>query len=82
MKSLIVCGKPDCTDFLRTKAQLEDFQIEFEFVNILDDALAAATAQRIASTTSSPVVVFPDKSWLVEPSNNELEAQLRKQQLL
>ena len=76
MSSLIVYGKPDCTDFLRSKTFLDESGISFEFHDIISDAAAAAAAQRISGGSSSPVIVFEDGYFQVEPSDSELATRL------
>ena len=82
MKKLVVYGQPECTDYLRTRDQLNQLGVEFDFVDILEDKEAADRAETLASTKSSPVVVFPDETWLVEPSNEALETMLTEKNIL
>ena len=76
MSSLTIYGKSDCTDFLRSKSLLDRFEIPFRFHDIISDAAAAATAQRISGSSSSPVIVFEDGTFQVEPSDSELATRL------
>ena len=76
MNPLTIYAKPDCVDFLRSKALLESFEVPFEFHDIIGDAVAAATAERISGGSSSPVIVFDDGSFQVEPTDAELAFKL------
>ncbi|MET0994848.1 MAG: glutaredoxin domain-containing protein [Mycobacterium sp.] len=76
MSSLTIYGKSDCKDFLRSKALLDGFEVPFRFHDIISDVAAAATAQRISGSSSSPVIVFEDGTFQVEPSDPELAARL------
>ncbi len=79
METLEIFGKPDCVDFNRSKALLDGFEVPFTFHDILTDPDAAAEALRISGGPSSPVIVFPDGSFQVEPSNADLAAKLGRE---
>lgn len=76
MTAIIVYGKPDCVDFLRSKTLLDRFAIPFEFHDIQSSAAAAVIAEEISGGSSSPVLVFPDGSFQVEPSYEQLAVKL------
>ena len=83
MRSVITMYGADwCGDCRRTKAQLTDLGVEFEFLDTAahDDYREKAIA--ISGSQSIPVVVFADGDFLVEPSNDEVEAKLRSLGLL
>lgn len=62
-------GADWCGDCIRSKRQLTELGIEFIYLDVEhDDALRDAALQ-ISGVQSIPVVVFPDSSYLVEPSN-------------
>ncbi|GEK80298.1 mycoredoxin [Agrococcus baldri] len=69
-------GADWCRDCRRTKAQLDGLGIAYEYIDVEHDDAAAAEAKRISGRMSIPVVVFPDGSHQVEPSNAEVEAKL------
>jgi mycoredoxin len=50
--------------------------IGFVFCDIHADEAAAATSLDVSGTTASPVLVFDDGSYLVEPSDAELARKL------
>ena len=73
---ITVYGKPECTDWARSRAVLESLKVGYEFHDILDDADAAAIAEEISGGVASPVIVFTDGTFVVEPSDEELISKL------
>jgi mycoredoxin len=71
-----------CRDCVRTKTQLDGLGVGYDYVDVEADAAAADAAQRISGRTSIPVVVYPDGSHHVEPTNPEVETKLRELGLL
>lgn len=65
-----------CRDCLRTEALLNDLGVNWAKVDIDASAEAAAKAQSISGRTNIPVVVFPDGSHLVEPSDAAVREKL------
>ncbi|MDA1361020.1 glutaredoxin domain-containing protein [Glycomyces luteolus] len=80
--ALRVYGAEWCGDCRRTKRQLEGLAVGFDYVDLEADPAAADEARRISGRTNIPVVVYPDGSHQVEPSNAEVEAKLRELSLL
>lgn len=76
MDTLIVYGKPECVDFLRSKALLDRLGVEFEWHDILASAEDADRAREISGGASSPVIVFADGTHQVEPSDVDLSVKL------
>ncbi len=77
-----VYGADWCRDCRRTKRQLEGLAVDFAYIDVEHDDAAAQRAQEIAGRMNIPVVVFPDGSHQVEPSNDDVEAKLRELSLL
>ena len=75
-QSIVVFGKPECPDFQRSQAVLEGHGVAFQFRDIASDPVAALAALQITGESKSPVVVFPDGSYVVEPSDEALRAFL------
>ncbi|MBK5237754.1 MAG: glutaredoxin family protein [Actinomycetales bacterium] len=75
-RQITVYAKSDCTDFLRSQEVFRKHSIDFTFVNVLESAEAAERAQHISGGPSTPVIVFPDGSFQVEPTDPELEAKI------
>lgn len=72
-----VYGADWCGDCRRTKAQLTALGVTYEYLDVEYDDALRDEAIAIAGRQSIPVVVLPDGSHLVEPSNPDLEARLR-----
>ena len=70
-------GADWCSDCRRTKQQFSDLKIDFSYIDVEVDALAASKAQAISGRMRIPVVVYPDGTHHVEPSNHEVEQKLR-----
>lgn len=74
---LIMYGADWCKDCLRTKRYLDELGIDYEYLDVTADAALADTARQISGRTNIPVVVYPDGSHQVEPTNADVEAKLR-----
>lgn len=75
-------GAQWCIDCRRTKKQLDDLGIDYEYVDLDADPAAADVAREISGRTQIPVVVYPDSSHHVEPSNADVHAKLRELDLV
>ena len=75
-------GADWCSDCRRTKAQLDQLGVAYDYVDLHADPSAADVAREITGRTNIPVVVYPDSSHHVEPSNADVEAKLRELALL
>lgn len=71
-------GADWCRDCRRTKAQLDGLGVAFEYIDLERDEAAVEEAKRISGRMNIPVVVFPDGTHQVEPSNADVEAKLRE----
>lgn len=69
-------------DYRRTKQQLIELDVGVDLFDVEADADAAATARRISGQSKIPVVVYPDGTHQVEPSNPEVETKLRELSIL
>ncbi|BDZ47229.1 NrdH-redoxin [Naasia aerilata] len=75
-KTIVMFGADWCGDCRRSKALLDAEGIEYDYVDTEAVEDAADRARAISGRTNIPVIVFPDGSHLVEPSNAELRAKL------
>ena len=66
---------PDCT---RTKRALDAAGVAYVYRDLVAEPEAAAEAESISGRKNIPVVVLPDGVILVEPSDPELLAALRR----
>ena len=72
-----------CGDCFRTKRFLDKHGIGYDQIDITDDEKARRHVQEINGGYSSvPTIVFPSSRVVVEPSNRELELELRSEGLL
>ncbi len=69
-------GADWCGDCRRTKRQLDDLGVEYRYLDIEHDDALRERAIAISGVQSIPVVVFPDGTHLVEPSNPAMLAKL------
>ena len=74
---VIVYGAGWCPDCKRAKKLLGQYQIPYEWIDIDLKPEAKARAEEISKgDLRTPIVQFPDKSALVEPSHAELKIKL------
>lgn len=80
--TLTMFGADWCGDCRRTKAQLDGLGVAYEYVDLNAKPEAADIAREISGRTNIPVVVYPDASHHVEPSNADVESKLRELSLI
>ena len=72
-KNIIMYGTPFCGDTIRAKKVFEEFEIEYEWININKDKDAEKIVKEINNGNRSvPTIIFPDESILVEPDKQTL----------
>ena len=69
-------GAAWCGDCRRSKAVLDASGIHYDYVDVEASKEAADAAVAISGRTSIPVIVLPDGSHLVEPSDAELRERI------
>lgn len=79
---ITVFGADWCRDCRRTKAQLEELGVDFRYIDLIAEPDAVEVAKEISGRMNIPVVLYPDATHHVEPSNADVEAKLRDLQLL
>ncbi|MFB4351378.1 glutaredoxin family protein [Microbacterium sp. CR_7] len=80
--TITMFGADWCRDCIRTKKQLDELGVEYAYVDLVADPAAADVAKEISGRTNIPVVLYPDSSHHVEPSNADVEAKLRELSLI
>ncbi len=75
--TITMFGAAWCGDCRRTKKQLDELGVTYTYVDLEADPAAADVARDISGRTNIPVVVYPDSSHHVEPSNADVESKLR-----
>lgn len=81
-ESLKMYGAPWCGDCVRSKALLDRLNVEYEYLDVDQIPEAKEKAIEISGRQSIPVIVFPDNSYLVEPSDLDLTDKLIESNLL
>ncbi len=72
-----VYGAPWCPDCRRSKQFLGEMRIPYEWIDIDQDERAAAfVREKNDGKQIIPTIIFPDGSFLAEPSNDELAQKL------
>ena len=69
-------GTLTCADCRRSRALLDSLKVEYDFINIEDDQRFADQAVAISGRMSTPVIVFPDGTFVVEPTDADLLTKL------
>jgi len=73
-KKIIMYGTTWCGASIRAKKLFEDYQIEFEWINIDKDIEGEKRVQEINNGYKSvPTIIFSDGSILVEPDKETLK---------
>jgi len=78
MPTITMYGADWCIDCRRAKALLDEKSVDYEYVDVERVEDGAGRALAISGRTNIPVIVFPDGSHQVEPSNADLEAKLHE----
>ena len=74
--AITLYGADWCRDCRRSKAYLDREAVPYRYVDVEQSKEAADEALAISGRSSIPVIVFPDGSHLVEPSDETLKAKL------
>lgn len=80
--TLTMFGADWCRDCRRTKAQLDGLGVSYTYIDLEAEPAAADVAREISGRTNIPVVVYPDATHHVEPSNDDVAAKLRELALI
>lgn len=80
--TITMFGAEWCGDCRRTKKQLDELGVTYTYVDLEAEPAAADVARDISGRTNIPVVLYPDASHHVEPSNADVETKLRELHLI
>lgn len=69
-------GADWCGDCRRSKRLLDSLEVPYTYVDLVAMPEAADTAESISGRKNIPVIVLPDGSHLVEPTDPELRERL------
>ena len=82
LTGITMFGAEWCSDCRRTKRQLDGLGIEYTYIDLVETPDAVEVAREISGRTQIPVVVYPDATHHVEPSNDDVAAKLRELSLI
>ena len=71
-------GAQWCGDCRRSKAVLDNHGVHYDYVDLEAVEDGADRAYAISGRTNIPVIVFPDATHLVEPSDADLRTKLEQ----
>ncbi|MFC4244053.1 glutaredoxin family protein [Gryllotalpicola reticulitermitis] len=71
-------GAAWCGDCRRSKALLDKLSIDYDYIDVEAEIDGAPRAEAISGRKNIPVIVFPDATHFVEPTDAELEAKLHE----
>jgi glutaredoxin len=69
-------GAEWCGDCRRSKKLLDTLGVAYDYVDLEAVEDGADRAHAISGRTQIPVIVFPDQTHLVEPTDRDLHAKL------
>ncbi|RZT66084.1 glutaredoxin domain-containing protein [Leucobacter luti] len=72
----VMFGADWCGDCRRAKIVLDRAGVDYRYVDLVQDPAAADIAKDISGRTNIPVILFPDSSHQVEPSNADLQRKI------
>lgn len=75
-EQIIVFGADWCADCRRAKLMFESLGVKYKYVDLVKDEAAVGVAQDISGRTNIPVIVYPDGSYQVEPSNADIKTKV------
>jgi mycoredoxin len=68
-----VYGTQTCDDCIRTKKLFSEYAVDYEFIDIAKDPMAAEYVLKVNNgAIITPVILLPDGKTLSEPSNQQL----------
>ena len=73
---LTMYGAEWCGDCRRSKKLLDTLNVDYDYVDLLLVEDGADRAQSISGRSQIPVILFPDGTHVVEPSDSILHAKL------
>jgi mycoredoxin len=76
MTEIIIYGADWCGDCRRAKRVLERLRVEYRWIDVEHEQEKAEEARRIGGSRRIPVIILPDQSILVEPTDADLEKKL------
>ena len=76
-------GTPWCGDTIRAKRVFEEYNVEYDWININKDPNGEKIVKEINNGFKSvPTIIFPDQSILVEPDKQTLVDKLKSLKII
>jgi glutaredoxin len=69
-------GAAWCSDCRRSKALLDRLNVDYDYIDVEAIEDGASRAEAISGRKNIPVIVFPDATHFVEPTDAELQQKL------
>ncbi|MGH2681736.1 MAG: glutaredoxin family protein [Actinomycetota bacterium] len=73
---IVMYGADWCGDCRRSQRLMDARAVRYRSIDVEHDAEAREEARRLGGSTKIPVIVMPDGSVLVEPTDPELATRL------
>lgn len=77
----IIFGADWCGDCRRAKLVFDRAGAPYTYVDLVQDPAAADVARDISGRTNIPVILYPDRSHQVEPSNADMLRKIEELEL-
>lgn len=65
-------GADWCRDCIRAKRVFADLGVDYDYIDLVEDESAAEVARQISGRNNIPVIVYPDRTFQVEPTNADI----------
>lgn len=78
MSETIIFGADWCRDCRRVKIVFDRAGVSYRYIDLDEDPAAIEVARDISGRTSIPVILYPDRSHQVVPSNADLSHKIEE----
>jgi glutaredoxin len=78
----LIFGADWCGDCRRAKLVFDRAGAPYTYVDLIQDPAAADVARDISGRTNIPVILYPDRSHQVEPSNADMLRKIEELRLV
>ena len=72
METIVIYGTPWCSDCVTAKNILDSYGVQYSFVNIDEDELAAEKVMELNGGRRVVPSIFINNAWYTNPSQTEL----------
>ena len=78
MSETIIFGADWCRDCRRAKIVFDRAGVPYRYIDLDEDPAAIEVARDISGRMSIPVILYPDRSHQVEPSNADMRHKINE----